>query len=327
MRRRRFIVGTIMFSSVLSGCLWIGGSDGSNDPPPAQTPDDSQSNILPVEQNVSVSDGSFTETDRSKPLEAEEFVDTYERILRSKELRIEWEAEVRGETIVVVYSADDTDHEQHMKLFTDAFVELTYRAGGTGRDMRFVVSRSGEVWYEWELTDDLAREYLHGEISRNELLTAVNETVEPLDGSDESRLKTEPESDPPSDTDDDDADEDKDEDKDEDEGGNEDKDEDGDDDSDTSPDSGSDSEFAVRIRYDKEWSGVVGGDERSRSVDGSGTETFAIEDEHPIVITANAQKLDGGSGTLTIQIVADGAVVKETSTDAEYGVASVSYTP
>ena len=44
------------------------------------------------------------------------------------------------------------------------------------------------------------------------------------------------------------------------------------------------------------------------------------------IISANAQKTDSGSGTLTIQILKDGKVIEESSTDAEYGVASVSAT-
>ena len=42
------------------------------------------------------------------------------------------------------------------------------------------------------------------------------------------------------------------------------------------------------------------------------------------LISANAQKKDGSSNELTIQILKDGKVVKESSTTAEYGVAQVS---
>ena len=42
------------------------------------------------------------------------------------------------------------------------------------------------------------------------------------------------------------------------------------------------------------------------------------------IVSANAQKMDGGSGNLTIQLLKDGKVIKESSTDSQYGVASVS---
>lgn len=83
--------------------------------------------------------------------------------------------------------------------------------------------------------------------------------------------------------------------------------------------------YKVKISYKGDWSGSLGGDGSQRSVDGSGTETFDIKG-NPMVISANAQKQDTGSGTLTIQIVKDGEVVKESTTDADYGVASVSVT-
>ncbi|WP_433630748.1 hypothetical protein [Halomicrococcus sp. NG-SE-24] len=41
------------------------------------------------------------------------------------------------------------------------------------------------------------------------------------------------------------------------------------------------------------------------------------------VVSANAQKEDGSGSKLTIQVLEDGNVVKETSTTAEYGVAQV----
>lgn len=81
--------------------------------------------------------------------------------------------------------------------------------------------------------------------------------------------------------------------------------------------------YQVRISYDGEWQGALGGDASTRSVDGSGTETFDIKGD-PFVVSANAQKMDSGSGELTVQILNDGEVVSEQSTTAEYGVASTS---
>lgn len=94
-------------------------------------------------------------------------------------------------------------------------------------------------------------------------------------------------------------------------------------------DSGSDSDessttFEVRVQYDGEWQGAISSGGSSRSVQGSGPETFEIEGS-PDVISANAQKKDDSSDELTIQILEDGEVVEETSTTASYGVAQVSY--
>lgn len=82
--------------------------------------------------------------------------------------------------------------------------------------------------------------------------------------------------------------------------------------------------FSVRIEYNGDWSGSIGGDGSTRSVDGSGTETFDIEGT-PSIVSANAQKQDDSSGTLTVQILEDGEVVEETSTSAEYGLAQTSH--
>jgi hypothetical protein len=95
----------------------------------------------------------------------------------------------------------------------------------------------------------------------------------------------------------------------------------------TASDGGSgsaESTFEVRISYSGEWQASIGQGGSIRSVDGSGTETFTVDGE-PSVISANAQKQDDSSDTLTVQILEDGAVVEETSTSAEYGVAQVSY--
>lgn len=83
--------------------------------------------------------------------------------------------------------------------------------------------------------------------------------------------------------------------------------------------------YQVRISYDGEWQGALGKEGETRSVDGSGTETFDIEGD-AFVVSANAQKQDSGSGELTVEILKDGEVVAEQSTTAEYGVASTSTT-
>lgn len=82
------------------------------------------------------------------------------------------------------------------------------------------------------------------------------------------------------------------------------------------------SSYEVRISYDGEWSGTVGGDGSTRSVDGSGTETFDVSGD-PMIVSANGQKQDGGSGELTVEILQSGEVIARQSTTAEYGVAQV----
>ena len=85
--------------------------------------------------------------------------------------------------------------------------------------------------------------------------------------------------------------------------------------------------FKVKIEYSGEWQGALSitgdGSSETRSVSGSGTEEFDIEP--PVtILSANAQKQDDSSETLTIQIIQNGEVVSESSTSAEYGVAQVS---
>ena len=79
----------------------------------------------------------------------------------------------------------------------------------------------------------------------------------------------------------------------------------------------------VKIIYDGEWSGAAGDVSSINSISGSGDETIDMPDDASL-ISANAQKKDGSSNELTIQILKAGKVVKESSTTAEYGVAQVS---
>lgn len=79
----------------------------------------------------------------------------------------------------------------------------------------------------------------------------------------------------------------------------------------------------VKVIYSGEWSGAAGDTGSTNTISGSGEKTIDMDDDANI-ISANAQKKDSSSETLTIQILKDGKVVEESSTDAEYGVASVS---
>lgn len=83
------------------------------------------------------------------------------------------------------------------------------------------------------------------------------------------------------------------------------------------------SEATFTIEYAGSWTGTVGGTGSMRTVSGRGTESFTIED--PSIVSGNAQKRDGGAGTLTVSISAGGEVVAESSTSSRYGVAQVSH--
>lgn len=85
--------------------------------------------------------------------------------------------------------------------------------------------------------------------------------------------------------------------------------------------------YAVRVDYDGEWGGAIsvtgGGDSTTESIGGTGTTTIEITGE-PSIISANAQKRDGGAGEITVQIIQDGDVVSEASASTEYGMAQTS---
>ena len=81
----------------------------------------------------------------------------------------------------------------------------------------------------------------------------------------------------------------------------------------------------IHIIYDGEWEGAMSSGSSTKTISGTG-ETSLDVDDPDFVVSANAQKMDSGSGKLTIQILKDGKVIEETDTDSEYGVASVSAT-
>lgn len=82
--------------------------------------------------------------------------------------------------------------------------------------------------------------------------------------------------------------------------------------------------FEFKVSYSGEWQGSLSAGGSAQSIDGTGTETISINGS-PSVISGNAQKQDDSSETLTVQILKNGEVVKESSTSAEYGLAQVSY--
>lgn len=92
---------------------------------------------------------------------------------------------------------------------------------------------------------------------------------------------------------------------------------------------GDEDSFAVRIDYASAWSGAVsvtgGGSSETQSISGTGTSTIDVTGSVD-TLSANAQKKDDSSRTLTVEILRNGEVTAEASTAAEYGVAQTSKT-
>lgn len=171
MKRRRLLVGALPTVLAFTGCFKVDDTSEPTDSFTSERSTDLQMTGSDNEyENTFSNNSSFTERSGDTPLETKTFTRTYRQIVRSEGLKTEWEMTVQGETVVVTYSATSSTHKQRMKLFADAFIELTFRSGGTNRDMRFVVRRSGDVWYEWGMTDAETRSYLQGEVTREKLL-------------------------------------------------------------------------------------------------------------------------------------------------------------
>lgn len=81
--------------------------------------------------------------------------------------------------------------------------------------------------------------------------------------------------------------------------------------------------YEIQVSCECEWSGSFGGLGDSRTVDGSGSETIDVTDEHGYGVTAVVQKQGASGEELLVQIIKDGSVVKEQSTTADYGVVSI----
>lgn len=86
-------------------------------------------------------------------------------------------------------------------------------------------------------------------------------------------------------------------------------------------------EFSVRIVYDGSWQGALSvtgaGSSTTESISGSGTRSLELTGGVDIV-SVNAQKQDDSGAVLKVQILHEGTVVSEASTNAAYGVAQTS---
>lgn len=79
----------------------------------------------------------------------------------------------------------------------------------------------------------------------------------------------------------------------------------------------------IKVTYSGDWSGACTKGSSTSSISGSGDKTIDVDIDSGVV-SANAQKLDGGNENITIQLLKDGEVIEEASTDTEYGLAQVS---
>lgn len=80
----------------------------------------------------------------------------------------------------------------------------------------------------------------------------------------------------------------------------------------------------VKVTSDDSWSGSIYDDSGSRSVEGTGNKEFDLG-SNPGIVSVTFQK-SGSSGSLTVEIIKNGEIVKSQTTTAEYGVVSVSET-
>jgi hypothetical protein len=79
----------------------------------------------------------------------------------------------------------------------------------------------------------------------------------------------------------------------------------------------------IQISSNTSWSGSIGADGQTTTVDGSGSKSFMAKGT---IIVAVIQK-QTESGYLTVSIIVDGQTKASQTTTAAYGVVSVSWSP
>jgi hypothetical protein len=92
----------------------------------------------------------------------------------------------------------------------------------------------------------------------------------------------------------------------------------------SSSSSSSTASVAIQVSYPGSWTGNIGSSSGSRSVQGTGSQTFQLG-SNPGTVSATFQKSDNNTGTLTASILSGGSVVETQSTTADSGVVSVSH--
>jgi hypothetical protein len=79
----------------------------------------------------------------------------------------------------------------------------------------------------------------------------------------------------------------------------------------------------IQISSNTSWSGSIGADGETTTVDGSGSQSFTVKGT---IIVAVIQK-QTEQGYLTVSIIVDGQTKASQTTTAAYGVVSVSWSP
>lgn len=80
----------------------------------------------------------------------------------------------------------------------------------------------------------------------------------------------------------------------------------------------------VVVHYDGKWQGSIGGLSSSSSYSGYGDRVISFTGTQNSYISATVQKNGGGSGTLTVEIYKNGNLVNSQSTNAAYGIVTLS---
>lgn len=184
-RRRVLHTAGVALAGVVAGCS--GGSTEPTDEPggstatPSATATATQTDGdggLPTEEMVGTAAEEFTPV-TATPMGKSQFMDTYDEILQTKDLRTGWVTYDKGDYIRYEYVANNENQEERMRKFAEAYVELTRRTGGTGWRAVYGVQRSdGEVAYTWQIQSEWAVSYLQGDITEDEFYGKIKANVQ-----------------------------------------------------------------------------------------------------------------------------------------------------
>ena len=94
----------------------------------------------------------------------------------------------------------------------------------------------------------------------------------------------------------------------------------------TSSNSATSDVIEVSIDYNGSWKGVIEYNNGHFSIEGTGDMSIPIPDA-TMGVSATIRKWDSSSNELTVKIVKNGNVIEQQSTNASFGVASVSLAP
>lgn len=136
----------------------------------------------PAESTPGTPAGEFTTSGASTPMDADPFVSTLESRIEGKNLMTGYVINTNTDDQVVelAYVADESNQRERMEAFAESFVETVRRTGGTGGwslDMTVQTGAERNVWYTWEVTNELAIQRLTGEISREGFYSEIEATT------------------------------------------------------------------------------------------------------------------------------------------------------